>query len=105
MESSQVNFSPLKYENETLIIVGVEQSAYFKRLSIEAKNNIMHPITCLLATGAKPGVATKNVALAHWLLKMANLSPSHFIHRQITHLKFRDKISDTSELELGLKPY
>lgn len=42
----------------------------FVGISIGAKSNIMHPITCLLDTGAGPNIVSKDLMHAHWLLEM-----------------------------------
>lgn len=50
------------------------QSAYLVLLSIGDKTYIIHPIICLLDTEEGPNLIRKDVAPAHWLLEMVELT-------------------------------
>lgn len=72
LESVQVNISPLRYKNQTSIMGVTGRIAYLVRISIAAKNNFIHPMTCLLETESGPILIGKDVLSADWLLEIVN---------------------------------
>lgn len=70
MESTQVRFPPHKYENQISIFALSGPRVYFERISVAAKNDIMHPIPCPLHTKAEPNLVTNDAVPAHLLLEI-----------------------------------
>lgn len=67
----------LKYANKTSVVDVTGQTAHFVRISIGNKNNIMHPVACILDARAKPNIISKNVLPTNRMSKISReIQPS-----------------------------
>lgn len=102
-KSRQVKFLPLKHENQASLIAVTGPSAHFVHISVGPENNVMHHITCLLDTGAKPNLFQKISRPPTRYQRYARKYNRRFYLRRRTHLGFWDKLPTISELEIGLQ--
>lgn len=67
------------------------QNAYFVRISVGAKNNIMHLVVCLLDTRAGPILIENDFMPARHLLKSLNQPSGFFTQHEKALSKLLDK--------------
>lgn len=61
---------PLKYIHQAPIMTVTEQSTYFVRILIGAKNDAMHFVPCLLVAGAGPNLISIMFLATHLFSKI-----------------------------------